>query len=264
MVDENNLHSDMEEYKFQEESEANVGRDYEEPTVAPQTTIAKLSRAKRLFIPIILIVVIIIVYQLLSWYSNRKAQSSLQQEEVVAQKSVQNITSQPAPSQVVVSEQIQPVVKRDIVSVDTGSSDMTVQQKLDVLALRTESNTGQMEKLKDTIVQNQAGLVNLNRSVNTLATTVQSLNDSVQQLVAKQTKATQVKKVKRDTPPKVLYHVKAIVPGMAWLESSAGQTIAVRVGQNLPGYGVVRLISPKDGMVITSWGTVIQYGVNDF
>lgn len=270
MVDNANINPDMDEYKLQEESEvpsAVEGGYNNEYSSFAGSAAAKFSRARRLFIPIILIVVIIVVYQLLSWYSNRKAQSSLNQEAVVAQKTVQSMSvpkSSVAQHPVVVDEQSQSHVSTERTSLHVAPTDMSVQQKLDILALRTESNTGQMGKMKDAIVQNQAGLVNVNRSMNTLTQSVQSLDASVKQLVANQNKAKKVKKVKKEVPPSVIYHVKAIVPGMAWLESSAGQTVTVRVGHSLPGYGVVRLISPKDGMVITSSGAVIQYGVNDF
>jgi len=253
---------DTEEYKFHEESNVNESAEYGNQPVTSTANAAATSNAKRLFIPIVLVVLIIVVYQVLSWYSNRKAQDGYKQEETVAQKNVQNIIPAPALPQTVNNSALQGIEKKQIDSENATDSDITVQQKLDILAQRAESNTEKVEKINDAVKQNQIGLVNLNHTVNTLDNTVQKLDNSMQQLVAAKTKP--VKKVKKVTAPTFIYHVKAIVPGLAWLESSDGNTVAVRIGQELPGYGAIKLISPKDGMVITTSGSVIQYGVNDF
>ena len=58
--------------------------------------------------------------------------------------------------------------------------------------------------------------------------------------------------------------MRAIVPGRVWLRSVTGKNVTLRVGDKLPGYGEVRIISPRQGMVVMSNGAVIQYGINDF
>jgi intracellular multiplication protein IcmG len=65
-------------------------------------------------------------------------------------------------------------------------------------------------------------------------------------------------------PQRPIYHIKAIVPGRAWLETGSGRTTTVRVGNKLSGYGTVTYISARDGLVILSSGEVIQYGINDY
>lgn len=60
------------------------------------------------------------------------------------------------------------------------------------------------------------------------------------------------------------YFLQAIIPGRAWLVvENGGATITVREGTPLPGYGVVRLIDPIQGRVVTSSGQVIQFSQND-
>ncbi len=64
--------------------------------------------------------------------------------------------------------------------------------------------------------------------------------------------------IKRDT-----YTVRVIVSGRAWLVSSKGNSIDVKVGDILPGYGEIKLISVKKGLVLTSDGSIIKKGRYD-
>lgn len=259
--------SETEEYREQEEDFSSEYSDEHKETLTSDKPGGSWRSGKRLLMPIVLIVVITLVYQFLNWYSNRSGDASAKQEAVVAQKTIQSAS---ALSQLKSAEiGLQPGS-----AIADSAADLPVQQKLDILASSAVSNTEQLTKIGTSVAQTETVLTSLNQNVGSLSKSVQSLSSNVQHFSAPskvKAAATKVKKtprkkriVKKDVPPRVIYHVKAIVPGLAWLEDSDGDTVAVRVGDKLEGYGDVRLISPKQGMVITSSGAVIQYGVNDF
>jgi intracellular multiplication protein IcmG len=110
-------------------------------------------------------------------------------------------------------------------------------------------------------------LVDLNAKMDELALVVEELQKEIIQQKEATEKAKQellAKKAKPKARPIPVYHLKAIVPDRAWIESDEGMTETIRVGDSLYGYGVVEIISPRQGMVVTSNGSVIQYGVNDY
>lgn len=57
----------------------------------------------------------------------------------------------------------------------------------------------------------------------------------------------------------VHYYVQAIIPGRAWLINSEGQTLTVRLGSNVPGYGSVQAIDPLQGRVRMSSGKILRF-----
>lgn len=251
------------EYKLPEESAA-VKEITDAHGTAPLPK-SRTSPGKRILIPIILILAIVLLYRGINWYSQHAEQARQRQSEAVAVKSAESaataaetIPAQQAPAPMVAPVAQAPVAPR-------GADELSTQQKLDILASRTENNTERLDSLKRSLDQTQSAIVNLNKTISELSTFTKDLTANLQQVIADQGKGHATKQVRRhSTSQRVVYKVKAIVPGMAWLESSEGQTIAVRVGSRLGKYGKVRLISPKQGMVVTSDGSIIQYGANDF
>ena len=70
---------------------------------------------------------------------------------------------------------------------------------------------------------------------------------------------------KKETPRETItYHLRAVVPDRAWIISSNGDTITVAVGDKIDQYGVVRAIDAPNGIIDTSSGRKIGYGVNDY
>ena len=61
----------------------------------------------------------------------------------------------------------------------------------------------------------------------------------------------------------VEYHLKAILPGRAWVESSEGEAETVSVGDSIENYGQVTAIDPDQGIVSTASGKMIRYGERD-
>lgn len=87
-----------------------------------------------------------------------------------------------------------------------------------------------------------------------LAQQVQSLSDEMKKT------APQAKVVKKAIPsPVITYHLRAVLPGRAWIEGSDGSANSVTVGTHLKNYGVVQSIDADGGRVLTSSGKVITY-----
>ena len=55
------------------------------------------------------------------------------------------------------------------------------------------------------------------------------------------------------------YKVLGVIHGRAWLKTPKGSTLTVKPGDNLPGYGSIKLIEPEQGVVIMSTGDVIKF-----
>jgi hypothetical protein len=275
MADTASSSSGMDEYKFQEDEGVATlgGADEQHEHVASAVASAKPPhslRGKRLFVTVGIIVAIIIVYQLMNLYYSKTAQTD---EVAMARKSqgtarlatsaLEQRSGNVMPS--AASTVQQPVEQSaSAATVQPTASDISTQQKLEILAERAEKNTTQMERMKEDMARSQAVISRLNQSNEVLSKTVQDLNDTIQKLHAPQPiikKAT--KKIKRAHLTKMSYVVKAIVPGLVWLESSRGDTVALRVGDELPGYGKISIIAPQQGMVATTSGAMFQYGVND-
>ncbi|MAV28614.1 MAG: hypothetical protein CMF43_02280 [Legionellales bacterium] len=60
------------------------------------------------------------------------------------------------------------------------------------------------------------------------------------------------------TKKEMTYHIQAVVEGRAWLQSSAGANITVKVGDELKGYGVVTKIDAVNSVILTSSGKRIR------
>lgn len=67
----------------------------------------------------------------------------------------------------------------------------------------------------------------------------------------------------RPTTLSTHYYIQAVIPGRAWLVATNGSTLTVREGTNIAGYGMVKLIDPRQGRVLTSSGQVIRFSPED-
>jgi intracellular multiplication protein IcmG len=123
----------------------------------------------------------------------------------------------------------------------------------------------------------------INSKLNGINTTVNQLNDKIANLnnvltmltakleqqsseIAILTERTKPKPVRRVVVRRAagpMFYVQAIIPGRAWLIATNGSTITVREGTAIPGYGVVKLIDPNQGRVVTSSGQVIRFSQQD-
>ncbi len=135
----------------------------------------------------------------------------------------------------------------------------SVTQQLFELTQKFNQNSAKIRNIEDELNRIQSLASKTDEVVNNLNRVVSELSKNVQQLTLERKAVAKVKKIK----PKITYHVRAIVPGRAWLEAEDGTTVTVRPGSKLNNYGTVTKIDAHEGTVRTDLGFVIKHGVND-
>lgn len=135
----------------------------------------------------------------------------------------------------------------------------------------------QIGRLTQVVAQNQQNLSQLQDQVDNMQTALSRANDSYQTMNDNLKAMTlQLQKVQEQLAPKpkvaapakkivpIVYYIKAIVPGRAWVTGTNGSSQSVSVGDSLPQYGRISAINADSGVVMTSSGKVIEYGSGDF
>lgn len=118
---------------------------------------------------------------------------------------------------------------------------------------------------------NQAQIASLIKSIDSMQSQMAKLNNALQAIVTATSQAghgqsgyvstTIVTGTNLQSAPD--YYVQAIIPGRAWLKNSNGQIITVAPGDAVPGYGTVSTIDSQSGVVTTSTGTKIVFGIDE-
>ena len=113
-------------------------------------------------------------------------------------------------------------------------------------------------------MQNQ--MQQLQSQLNDITQSLSTLNSQIQVIVG-QIRATSINReisgrsLRLPTGP--MYHLKALIPGRAWIQTKGGAMTTVTIGDRLPGYGNIQMISTDQGIVTTSSGAIISYGPKD-
>lgn len=237
------------EYRLKDEGADYLGGPIKSP-LGPKGSF--FSKYKKFLIPIGLIIAIIFVYKILSWFSGSNQTIQNPQQQTITKPTsqpVQNVTvPPPVPSATQLLMQQNDAMK----------------QKVDAVTEQLQTTQGTVTALNDIINQNKNDLQTLSKTVDTLNASVQTLTQNMQEINAKLTKPAKSKRLVRVRYRRLTYHVKAIVPGRVWLESSDGEEVSLKQGDRLNDYGRVVNINPKDGIVKMSNGKIIKYGLNDF
>lgn len=112
----------------------------------------------------------------------------------------------------------------------------------------------------------EQSMANIDDAISDMRLQVQAMMKKMQML-EKQMRKPKVKKAVVRRPmirrPQTLYALTAVIRGRAWVRDSQGHEMTVKLGDTIPGYGTVRFIDPKQGMIITSSGRIITYGQDD-
>ena len=113
----------------------------------------------------------------------------------------------------------------------------------------------------------KGGLTNLKGSVNSLHDVIKKLTRQLNEQKRLQSILSTYRKTAKQRQQKQIryrkrYFVKAVIPGRAWLYAADGTSITVTVGDSVPGYGKVIGIDPFSGVVSTSSGIKVHYGVS--
>lgn len=143
-------------------------------------------------------------------------------------------------------------------------------QKLNALevsqqGLRSEVNSvsNQLGSMSDNMNQLGEQIAKLNQMISQLSSQLEQQSQEIAQLRLRAKPKVVKPRVAVQPEPRLVYHIQALIPGRAWLIASNGSTITVSEGSSIAGYGVVKLIDPIQGKVITSSGKIIRFSQRD-
>jgi len=161
-----------------------------------------------------------------------------------------------------VVQQAQPAVQQPVAQ----QVNPQMASQLNQLQRSEQSSEQAIGQLQSNLHQLQTGLqteansqAQTNRNINALISQVQLLTKQVHELKA--AKKPVHKAVHKAKP--IVYHLKAIEPGRAWIMGSNGESDTIAIGNQLKGYGTVEALDTDRGVVLTSSGKVIAYGQDD-
>jgi intracellular multiplication protein IcmG len=198
--------------------------------------------SRRLLLALGFLIAIGLVYWLLSFFAAQQA------PEV-----------QPAQPVVRATPPVRPIaqsVAAPVIAAPAPVPDSTVQN----LVAQNQQNQQTIAGLQAQVQQLQGQLTTLTSTITSLANQVQVIANEMRANALD--RAVQGRALNLNSNAKI-YHLKALVPGRAWLQSPEGQTTTVSIGDRLPGYGIIQMINTEQGIVTTSSGALIQYGPKD-
>jgi intracellular multiplication protein IcmG len=112
--------------------------------------------------------------------------------------------------------------------------------------------TSQLTVINTNISNLSVKMDSLNQIFTTLSATIEKQINQLAAVTAVK-KAPKIKRVvRRVVVPRKVYYIQAVIPGRAWLIATNGSTLTVREGTSIPGYGIVKLIDPNQGRILTS------------
>ncbi|MDF1796612.1 MAG: hypothetical protein P1U63_08770 [Coxiellaceae bacterium] len=199
----------------------------------------------RIFIIVLVVIIIFIVLRVVS--SNRKAKTKVATKQPAVTQPVQTAA---APVDNNINSQQANIVQGEVSTLQTKVSD-------------NSSSINQIEqqlnKLQNSIdgVANSRG--NVNEAIAQLALQVKQLAAEIKKRPTAQVKT--VVSVPRIAP--VVYYLRAIVPGRAWIYGTNKRTASIMVGDRVKQYGRVLAINAPEGMVVTSSGKMIEFSSSD-
>lgn len=257
------------EYQFADLDAGNPNEADDSVSTATDTTkfdgpavtgIGKNDVVKKGVIVLIVVFVVIVAYKIIGSFSSDK--------KIVIQKSAEIIPPVPAapPQLTPVSQTPAYVTNQPPVS----NGDSKVSQKLTELestqqSMRTDVSSvndqlGGISKNVDSLI---AKLNDLNTVIANLSVKVDEQSHEIDQLTMQRIKPKKVQHVVRKGIAYPKYFLQAVIPGRAWLIATNGATLTVREGTVVAGYGMVKLIDPRQGRVTTSSGQVIRFSQED-
>ena len=141
-----------------------------------------------------------------------------------------------------------------------GAGQMDDSSDLKTIKQTTAANQSSIATMQIQLQSLQDDLKQLQQAQQGLAETMVNVSEGISQInnTLKPKKAVKVAPI---VP--IVFNLRAIVPGRAWLVDSNGQTRTVQVGDTLSQYGKVQQILPEQGQVTTSSGKVIEFGDNN-
>lgn len=156
----------------------------------------------------------------------------------------------------------QPVEKPVVVAPPVEQPNAQVESQIGRLAQVVAQNQQNLSQMQDQVDNMQTALSRANDSYQSMNDNLKALTAQLQKVQAQLAPKPKAVKAKKIVP--IVYNIKAIVPGRAWVMGSDGSAQSVSVGDSLPQYGRISAINADSGVVMTSSGKVIEYGSGDF
>ena len=156
-----------------------------------------------------------------------------------------------------------PAVSEEAISPATQQASFEAEQKaLAAIQEKSSRDEAAINQLQSTISELQTTVGDLGKAIVSISEKMSKI-EGVRKPAAKQRKVRSTRATMRPRVPPMVYEVKSVVPGRAWIQSSTGEFLSVGVGETLPGYGKVESINAATGSVRLSSGAVIEYGYFD-
>lgn len=214
---------------------------------------------KRLIVPLGIGGAILVVYLLISVSSQRKS-STLEQKKLSAQENAAFSIKQ---EQSVLSVNDSVGMERHKLSSEVyderlNELGVNLQHAIDSIGSQMSKNNSRVIELVNSIEQCRSEVAEISQNISALAEGIRQLWANMESLK----KENKPKPKAAQPQAKVGYAILAVVPGRAWLKSEHGKTITVKVGDTLGGYGEIKAISARKGMVLMEDGSVIQHEFN--
>ncbi len=222
------------------------------------------SPARNAVVLIGILLVLYIVYKIISGLFFGNSESNLPKNPAKLQ-SAQVITK--------------PTVQQTSVlsTTESTSTQRAVLNDMNALKTRISGIEQNQTTLKEQIASIDNQLSTINTNLNAMTNQLTQLSQQLGKLnLEVQSQAQQMtlmkERIQRPKPqvkkiypraPSVVYYLKAVIPGRAWLVANNGNTLTVRVGSAIPNYGVVRFIDAIQGRVLTSSGQLIRFSQDD-
>lgn len=231
-----------------------------------------LAIIKRAAVFLTAMIIIWIIYKVAHNYFS----SSNEIQPVKSSSKVASVTSSSSQavekSQVPVfpKSQTQAPVQQATQAVDNVTSDQ-LSQKLSALELSQRGARSDMLTINNQLTSVNNNLAALSEKMSELNQVLSNLSDRIESQAEKiermrvRTAISSRPKVTKHAkgPPPPQFYLQAIIPGRAWLMSTDGTTVTVREGSVVKGLGVIKLIDPLEGRVVTTNNKVIQFSQQD-
>ena len=160
----------------------------------------------------------------------------------------------PAPQPIAIQETPSPEMLKKISALEVSQG--TLSSDVNNLNTQVSAITTNLNDLNTKIAQ-------LTQTINTLAAQVSQQSQQIAALSVRARPTPRHYVNRQPHMPAVYYYIQAVIPGRAWLVSSQGLTVTVREGTSVPGYGIVKLIDPNQGRILTSSGRTITFSQQD-
>lgn len=200
--------------------------------------------------------------------------------QVIQRQSQPETLQAPVESQVSTSLQMDEQAKKAISTLTQQNQQLT--QQVQALQAQVAQMSSNYNNLMQQIQTDDSRITNIEKSINNVESQMSKVSDALQTIVnaavsggvgmeqqmgayQPRPQAQGARTVYQASPSTRgnSYFIQAIIPGRAWLQDTEGRTITVTYGDSIPGLGKVTKIDPENGVVVTSAGIKIMYGINE-